>query len=240
MNGPFRLLNAAVFGLFKNFHVFSQNQHRILLEKYPGKRSFVAGMYLKDFGEAPTLKDTHRDSVTFLFFGSIRYNKGLEFLIQAGDKLAERTDKFRILIAGDSEEGKDYSALMEHPEVFDLRIGNVANDDVPGLFSEADFLVLPYRDVTQSGPLMIAYRYGLPVIASDLPGFREFIVPGETGFLFEPCNVEALTSAMEKVLALTESDRRELRSGVLSYAARTFSLDKIVGSYRAFFDALSG
>jgi glycosyltransferase involved in cell wall biosynthesis len=85
---------------------------------------------------------------------------------------------------------------------------------------------------------MIAYRYGLPVIASDLPGFRECIVPGETGFLFEPCNAEALAGVMEKALALTEGDRRELRSRVLSYAAGSFSLDKIVGSYRAFFDTV--
>jgi glycosyltransferase involved in cell wall biosynthesis len=80
----------------------------------------------------------------------------------------------------------------------------------------------------------------LPVIASDLPGFREYILPGETGFLFEPCNVEALTGAMEKVLALNERERREMRSRVLSYAARSFSLDTIVESYRTFFDELVG
>ena len=239
-NRWYRFLNAATFVLFKNFHFFSQNQQQIFLEKYPGKRSFVAGMYLKDFGEYHAPKDRDPGSVTFLFFGNIRYNKGLEFLIEAGNKLAERADNFRILIAGDSEEAQDYAALMEHPAVFDLRLGTVANDDIPGLFSEADFLVLPYRDVTQSGPLMIAYRYGLPVIASDLPGFRECIVPGETGFLFEACNAEALAGVMGKVLAMTDGDRRALRSRVLAYAAGSFSLDKIVGTYRAFLDGVSG
>ena len=240
MNGAFRLFNGAVFGLFKNFHLFSESQHQILREKYPRKDFFVAGMYLKDFGECHNPADRDFDGVTFLFFGSIRYNKGLEFLIQAGNRLAERTDGFRIVIAGDCEEAKDYSGLIEHPGVFDVRFGMVANDDIPRLFSDADFLVLPYRDVTQSGPLLIAYRYGVPVIASDLPGFRECIVPGETGFLFAPCDAEALTRTMEKVLALTDGDRRELRSKVLSYAARSISLDAIVGSYRAFFDAVAG
>jgi glycosyltransferase involved in cell wall biosynthesis len=80
----------------------------------------------------------------------------------------------------------------------------------------------------------------LPVIASDLPGFREYILPGETGFLFEPCNVEALTSAMEEALALNERERREMRSHVLSYAARSFSLVAIVESYCAFFNELVG
>jgi glycosyltransferase involved in cell wall biosynthesis len=239
-NGAYRLLNSATFTLFKNFHFFSQNQHRIFLEKYPRKHSFVAGMYTKDFGGGPSPGDRNPGPVTFLFFGSIRYNKGLEFLIQAGNRLAERTSKFRVLIAGESEEATDFSASLEHPGVFDVRLGVVPNGDIPKLFSESDFLVLPYRDVTQSGPLMIAFRYGLPVIASDLPGFREYILPGETGFLFEPCNVEALTGAMEEVLALNERERREMRSRVLSYAARSFSLDTIVESYRTFFDELVG
>jgi glycosyltransferase involved in cell wall biosynthesis len=236
----YRFLNAASFSLFKNFHFFSQNQHRIFLQRHPRKASFVAGMYLKDFGESPARGKTDPERVTFLFFGWIRFNKGLEFLIGAGNRLAGTTGRFRILIAGESEDSRDYRALVEHPEVFDLRIGPVASDDIPGLFSEADFLVLPYRDVTQSGPLMIAYRYGVPVIASDLPGFRECVIPGETGFLFEPCNAAALEAVMEQVLALTDEDRRRLRSGVASYAARNISLEKIVGSYRSFFDAVGG
>jgi glycosyltransferase involved in cell wall biosynthesis len=236
----YRFLNAAAFGLFKNFHFFSQNQQRIFAGKHPGKKSFVAGMYLKDFGEPRTPDDNDRALVTFLFFGSMRYNKGLEFLIQAGNTIAKRTGNFRIHIAGECENPEEYLALIEQNDVFEFRPGTVANDDIPGLFSGADFLVLPYRDVTQSGPLMIAYRYGLPVIASDLPGFRECVVPGETGFLFEPCNAEALAGVMEQVLALSEEDRRRLRAGVLSYAAGNFSLDNIVGSYRAFFDAVGG
>ncbi len=237
--GTYRFLNRATFGLFRNFHFFSQNQQRIFLGMHPRKRSFVAGMYLKDFGASPAPGERDPEKVTFLFFGSIRYNKGLEFLIQAGNLLARKTDRFRILIRGESEEPDGYPALMTHPGVFDYRPGSVASGDIPGLFSGADFLVLPYRDVTQSGPLMIAYRYGVPVIASDLPGFRESVIPGETGFLFEPCNAGALAGVMEQALALTEQERLNLRSGVLSYAARTFSLDNIAGSYRAFFRSLN-
>ena len=43
--------------------------------------------------------------------------------------------------------------------------------------------MLPYQDVAQSGPHMIAYNYNLPVIASDIEGFAERVEDGENSFL---------------------------------------------------------
>jgi glycosyltransferase involved in cell wall biosynthesis len=235
----FRLHNAVIFGLFRNFHLFSQAQQKIFLGKYRHKRSFVAGLYLLDFGEFPGSLAKDQSLVTFLFFGLIRQNKGLEFLIEAGNALAERARGFRILIAGECMETVDYGSMIRHPRVFDLRLGMVPNSDIPRLFSEADFLVLPYRDVTQSGPLMIALRYGLPVIASDLAGFREYVEPGETGFLFEPCNSHDLCLAMERILALSMQEREQMHLNVLSFSGQRVSLEKIIESYRCFFEDLS-
>lgn len=71
-------------------------------------------------------------------------------------------------------------------------IGNTSNitaefrriddEEIPELFTKSDYLVLPYEDVAQSGPHMIAYNYNLPVIASDIDGFKERVVDGENGF----------------------------------------------------------
>jgi glycosyltransferase involved in cell wall biosynthesis len=238
-NLGFRLHNAVIFTLFKNFHLFSHTQQRIFLERYRHKKSFVAGLYLLDFGEFPKSGAKDPSLITFLFFGLIRHNKGLEFLIEAGNALANRARGFRVLIAGECKEIVDYRSMVRYPEVFDLRFGMIPNSDIPKLFSEADCLVLPYRDVTQSGPLMIALRYGLPIIASDLPGFREYIVPGETGYLVEPCNADALCGAMAKVLFLSTKERQQMRTNISSYCKQQISLEKIVESYRCFFESVS-
>ena len=56
--------------------------------------------------------------------------------------------------------------------------------EVAEFFAKHDFLMLPYQDVAQSGPHMIAYYYNLPVIASDIEGFNERVVDVVFGFLF--------------------------------------------------------
>lgn len=43
--------------------------------------------------------------------------------------------------------------------------------------------MLPYQDVAQSGPHMIAYNYNLPVIASDINGFVERVEDGKMVFI---------------------------------------------------------
>jgi len=61
----------------------------------------------------------------------------------------------------------------------------------------ADVLVLPYKEIFQSGVLFLAYTFGLPVVATDVGSFREDIVDGSTGFLCEPGNPAELAKAVE-------------------------------------------
>ena len=49
-----------------------------------------------------------------------------------------------------------------------------------------------------------------PVVASNLGGPAEMVLPGETGFLAPPGDPEALAAAIERVLALSEEERRAL------------------------------
>jgi glycosyltransferase involved in cell wall biosynthesis len=65
----------------------------------------------------------------------------------------------------------------------------------------ADLLVLPYRDIFQSGVLFLGYRYGLPVVATDVGSFREDVVEGRTGFLCPPENASELASAIDRYFA---------------------------------------
>ena len=61
----------------------------------------------------------------------------------------------------------------------------------------ADVLVLPYKEIFQSGVLFLAYSFGLPVVATDVGSFREEIVEGSTGFLSKPGDPAELSKAIE-------------------------------------------
>lgn len=65
---------------------------------------------------------------------------------------------------------------------------------------------------------------GTPVLASDVPGLRDSVSAGETGFLFEYGNVKKLAELMVKVMS--DSPLREkLSRGGLRWA-QEFSWDK--------------
>jgi glycosyltransferase involved in cell wall biosynthesis len=195
----------------------------------------MARLSLKDFGPAVMSNGSKKN---FLFFGVIQYNKGVDFLIEAANMLAEEYSGFTVTIAGKCDDFEPYRQKIKHPGVFNLIIKVVPNSDIPALFGNASFLVLPYRDVTQSGPLQIAFNYNIPVIASDFPGFREYIIPGETGLLFEPNNPKSLYEVMKTALNYSEDKIVQIKKTQAEFVTREISNGNIGHRYVEFFEKL--
>ena len=57
---------------------------------------------------------------------------------------------------------------------------------------------MPYKHIFQSGPLFLAYKFGLPVIATNVGAFKDDIVEGETGLLCRPEDPEDLSRAINE------------------------------------------
>ena len=69
--------------------------------------------------------------------------------------------------------------------------------DTEVYFKAADVLALPYTSVSQSGVLILGYRFGLPAIAADVGSFREDIVEGRTGYVVAKTDLADLARAIE-------------------------------------------
>jgi glycosyltransferase involved in cell wall biosynthesis len=68
------------------------------------------------------------------------------------------------------------------------------------LFRAADLLILPYKQIFQSGVMLMAMSAGIPIIASDLEPMKELITQDKTGFLFESENESSLASMISAVI----------------------------------------
>jgi len=80
-------------------------------------------------------------------------------------------------------------------------------DDVRPLVAAADCVVLPsYREGT-SRVLLEAAAMGKPLVATDVPGCREVVEDGVTGFLCAARSPESLTDAMARMAALNGEQR---------------------------------
>jgi len=146
------------------------------------------------------------DEKVILFFGRIRPYKGIEYLLDALRLvLADGKGNYRLIIAGEPKKGsEEYLHEIQQSVQRDfqqglviLRMQFIPDDETELYLKGADVLVLPYKDIFQSGVLFLAYSFGLPVVATDVGSFREEIVEGSTGFLCKPGDPAELAKALE-------------------------------------------
>ena len=146
------------------------------------------------------------DEKAILFFGRIRPYKGIEYLLDAFRLLSsDEKANYRLIVAGEPKKGsEEYLREIQHTVRRDFSRGQVIlniqfipDEEMELYLKGGDVLVLPYKEIFQSGVLFLAYSFGLPVVATDVGSFREEIVEGSTGFLCQPGDPAELAKAIE-------------------------------------------
>ena len=176
---------------------------------------------------------THNEK-TLLFFGRIRPYKGLEYLIAAFSLLLVQDAGYRLIIAGEQKKGsEDYAELIEKLIHNGVTAGTIIpkfefipDEDAELYFKAADLLVLPYKEIFQSGVLFLSYGFGLPVLATDVGSFRETIQEGKTGMICRSCEPADLAKGIKAYFAsdlYKNLDAR--RSDIRDYAHAQHSWD---------------
>ena len=208
---------------------------------------------LADTGVSPQeakrrLGIAHTDK-TVLFFGAIRPYKGLEYLVAAFRQLLVTDPNYRLIIAGQpNSESRAYLKAIEQSLSPDdvrarliLKTEYIPDDEAELYFKAADVLVLPYTHVFQSGVLFSGYRFGLPVVATDVGSLREDIIEGRTGYVCAPRDAADLATAVARYfrsdLFKTLSTRRR---DIQAYARARHSWDVVGETTRGVYEALLG
>jgi D-inositol-3-phosphate glycosyltransferase len=159
-----------------------------------------------------------------LFFGNIVPYKGLEYLLAALSKLKGTSFSFKLVVAG-KENGRYQSynkMIREYIEKEQLnnyityRNHHIEDKDIEVYLKAADVLVMPYKYIYQSGVLFLAYSFGIPVIASDVGSFEQYIEEGKSGYIFQSGNVDDLVGKIQRyfqsdLFGNMDSMRREIR-----------------------------
>ncbi len=150
-----------------------------------------------------------------LVFGLVREYKGIDRLVQAAALLAPDVPLTLLVAGGGSAElfeqyVQQAKALgVSHRFVF--RRGYVPDDELAGLLRCCDFAVFPYRNIYQSGALMLAMTFGVPMVTADLPGFKEYVAEGQQALMCDCANPAALAQTLEK---MTRNDDLRRTMGV--------------------------
>jgi glycosyltransferase involved in cell wall biosynthesis len=82
---------------------------------------------------------------------------------------------------------------------------------------------------------MIAYNYGLPVIASNIEPFKEVIKEGKSGYLFDFRNPKSLEVVMEAAINQDLEEYNVLLSDLKDYVETTFAKGSILKKFELMF-----
>ncbi len=170
-----------------------------------------------------------------LFFGRITPYKGIEYLIGAFRQLAIRHENYRLVIAGRPDRCEEYWRTIQEEIDEDIRGGRILlrahfipDSEIEVYFKAADALVLPYKDIFQSGVLFLGHAFGLPVLAANVGSLSDEIVEGKTGFVFRPRDPAELARVIERYFAsdlYQHLDHR--RSEIRTYVNERHSWDLV-------------
>jgi len=185
-----------------------------------------------DLGEGP--------GPTLLFVNRLDPRKGFRVAIEAFARLAPDHPTLRLVVAGD---GTERGAVGGLPPALRPRVrmlGAVPHDDLPPYHAAADVFVGPALGRESFGIVLVeAMAAGLPVVASDIDGWREVVRDGVDAILVPPGDPAALAEAVRSVLGDPALAARLAAAGRVR--AETYRWDvvmeRIEGAYR---DAVGG
>ncbi|MFX1495693.1 MAG: glycosyltransferase [Promethearchaeota archaeon] len=139
--------------------------------------------------------------IVFLYFGTIRPNKGVLRLTDTFRKFQSR--RVRLLIVGEPASEAIRSKIMRCCKS-DSRIRAflqfVPAKDVQLYLNAADVVVLPFQDILTSGSALLAMSFGKPVIAPRMGCIPE-VLDSRGAFLYDHNEKEGILKAIHQVFS---------------------------------------
>ncbi len=179
------------------------------------------------------------DQVLLAFVGRLDRQKGIDVLLGAVSHLGARGEQVRLVVAGDGDKRNLVENFMRYGEggAGTKWLGFV--EDIPGLLSAADVLVMPSRWEGFGLAAAEAMAAAVPVIATDVAGLREVVVDDQTGIVVEPDNGQAVAGAIEKLSADADL-RARLGQGGLERVRKFFPIEKNISAHEELYQQVAG
>jgi phosphatidylinositol alpha-mannosyltransferase len=186
------------------------------------------GLDVERFAHSDAVPDGLPEGRRLLWVSRLDPQKGFGVLVQVFALLAREHGDLSLVVAGDGRERHAIGALSATNRARVIMLGAVRHVDLPSWFyGAADVFVAPATGQESFGYILVeAMAAGVPVVASDIAGYREVVRSGIEGLLVPPGDPKALAEAVSRVL----SD--PILAARLSEAGRTraagFGWDRVV------------
>jgi glycosyltransferase involved in cell wall biosynthesis len=175
---------------------------------FPGERivTFPWGVNLQRFspGDDGGLRARvgWEDTFVLLHLRSWELIYGVDVFARAFVIASRQCPELRLFLLGSGSLAPEIHRILMQSNLID-RVhfgGQVKHSELPNYYRASDLYVSASHSDGSSVSLMEALACGLPALVSDIPGNREWVVPGEHGWQFPDGDVEALALGILKVV----------------------------------------
>lgn len=183
---------------------------------------------IADSSKIASLKERYGLKKDFvLYVGTIEPRKNILGLVKAYRRLKEIHADFDYSLVIGGEKGWKYSDVFDFVKDNSLMndvifLGHISEEDLPVLYNSAKVFIYPSLYEGFGLPVLEAMACGVPVITSNTSSLPEIV--GDAGIMVDPLDIEALSSAISRVLGDAALRNRMIKSGIKR--AAEFSWEK--------------
>lgn len=225
--------------LRKSQKVFFQNQENqeialqtgLINEKIPYECIPGSGVNLTRFEYKE--KDASDDIVVFNYIGRVLKDKRIDDYLDAAKAIKAKHPNTQFNIIGFIEHTEiHYKKLLEELERNGIVHYCGSVDDVRPLVYASDAIIHPssYGEGI-SNVLLESAACGRAAITTNIAGCRDCVDDGVTGYIYEPENIGLLVESIEKFLALTSEQRKEMGKAGRKKVELQFDRNIVVNAY---------
>jgi N-acetyl-alpha-D-glucosaminyl L-malate synthase BshA len=145
----------------------------------------------------------------------------------------------KLLLVGDGPDRLRAAQLAERLAVAEDVISLGLESDVEEFLCTSDVFLLPSAEEGFGLAALEAMAAGVPVVATNVGGLPECVADGETGFLHELGDIEAMAASAARIA--TDCDlRRRMSAAARQRVLALFTPDVVIPNYEAFYGGVLG
>ena len=195
---------------------------------FPGEYEIIPnGVDLDRYTQAEPYENLRDGTLNILFVGRLEERKGLIHLLKAYNRLRKRKVDARLLVCGAGPKLREYKRYVGLRGIRDVEfLGRVSDAEKVRYFASADIFCAPNTGQESFGIVLLeAMAAGVPIVASDIHGFKRVVERNVQGILVEPKNHRALAAALYKLAR--DPDLRHEMGDAGRARAPEFSWDRV-------------
>jgi glycosyltransferase involved in cell wall biosynthesis len=213
---------------------------------HPGRARLLhgEGVDLDDYAFQPLPRaNPQTEGFFFILIGRLLWDKGVAEYVEAARRIRAKYPFVRFQLLGPA--GVDNPSAITPGEVHAWQREGVIDylgeaTDVRAFIGNADCVVLPsYREGVPR-TLMEASAMGRPIVATNVPGCREVVEDGVTGFLCEAKNADSLTQHIERMLLASHAQRAQMGVSGRAKVVQEFDENAVIERYKGTIRAVTG